>query len=248
MWREHLDRLAGEGFRGIAIDLPGFGDAPIAPGKQAPWEDVLATLRSLDVDQVTVVGNSFGAAVALRVAVVAPAAVRSLLLVSPPPVRGEPSSALQAAWEAEETALERGDLDAAIAAVIDAWLLPGAPATLRERVATMQRRAFELQAAGPEIEEAPDPLELDPKALSRLDVPVLALAGEADMPDFKEGAEQIASDVPEGRAEILADAGHLAPLEAPEAFWDVLRAHLIALDGGGSPSARASSARQPRQP
>jgi 3-oxoadipate enol-lactonase len=85
MWRAALGRLAHAGYRGIAPDLPGFGEAALSPGPQAPWEDVLQTLRDLDVGPAHLVGNSFGAAVALRIAVVAPAAARSLVLVSPPP-------------------------------------------------------------------------------------------------------------------------------------------------------------------
>ncbi len=226
MWREHLDRLADAGFRGIALDLPGFGDAALASGPQAPWEDVLRTLRDLDVGAAHLVGNSYGAAVALRSAVVAPAAALSLTLVSPPPLDAEPSPALQTAWDAETEALERGDLDAAVDAVLDAWVQPGSPPALRDRIASMQRRAFELQQGATDVEEAPDPLEDDADALSRLDIPVLALVGAADMPDFKFGAEQIATAVPDARMEVISGAGHLAPLEAPEAFWSALSRHL----------------------
>ena len=230
MWREHLDRLAEAGYRGIALDLPGFGETPPRPGPQAPWDDVLRTMRDLDLGPAAVVGNSFGAAIALRVAVVAPAAVRSLMLVSPPPMDDEhPSPALQAAWDAEEDALERGDIDAALEAVLEAWLQPVAPAALRERLAAMQRRAFELQARATDVSEAPDPLERDPESLSRLQMPVLVLAGEADMPDFKRAAEEIANAIPSARARILEGAGHLAPLEVPDQFWGELRAFL----GGG---------------
>ena len=226
MWRDHLGRLADAGYRGIAPDLPGFGEAALTPGPQAPWEDVLTTVRELGVGPVHLVGNSFGAAVALRVAVVAPAAVRSLVAVSPPPLNAEPSPALEAAWDAEEEALGAGDLDAAVEAVLNAWLLPGSPPELRERVARMQRRAFELQQGVTDADEAPDPLERDPRLLSALQIPVLALAGEGDMPDFKLAVEQIAEEVPHARARILSHAGHLAPLETPDEFWGELRQHL----------------------
>ena len=66
MWSEHLDWLADAGFWAIAVDLPGFGEARIEPGPQAPWQDVLSTLKELEVPTVSLVGNSFGAAVALR--------------------------------------------------------------------------------------------------------------------------------------------------------------------------------------
>ena len=97
-------------------------------------------------ERAALAGNSFGGAVALRAAALAPERVTSLALFSAPPVvLSEPSAELAAAWEAEESALEAGDLEAAVKAITDAWLLPDAPPALRERVATMQRRAFESE-------------------------------------------------------------------------------------------------------
>src|SRR6201995_4108099 len=154
MWDEHLGWLARAGFHALAVDLPGFGEAPVQDGPQAPWEDVLGTLRDLDIARAALVGDSFGAAVALRVAAVAPAAVTAMVLISPPAPDLEPSPRLQAVWEAEGAAL-----DAAVDAIVDGWTLPDAPEALRQRVATMQRRAFELQLAAPEPSEAPDPVE-----------------------------------------------------------------------------------------
>jgi pimeloyl-ACP methyl ester carboxylesterase len=222
MWAEHLEPLAGAGYRALAFDLPGFGDAPVAPGEHAPWQDVLETMDDLSVDRAAIVGNSFGAAVALRLAVVAPARVSALALVSAPAPGLDPSPELAAAWDAEEAALARGDVDAAVAAVVDTWTQPDAPAALRDRVASMQRRAFALQAgAGPAI-DARDPLEDDPEALARLDVPALVAAGEHDMPDFRDGARALARELPQARHAVISGAGHLAPLEAPAAFRELV--------------------------
>jgi pimeloyl-ACP methyl ester carboxylesterase len=222
MWCEHLDWLAHAGFRAVAVDLPGFGEAIVEDGLQAPWDDVLQTLRTLDVAPATLVGNSFGAAVALRAAAIAPAAVRALVLISPPPLVLDPSPALRVAWEAESTALEHGDIDAAVAAVVSAWTQPHDPAALRERVAAMQRRAFELQAAAGEVQEAPDPLERHPELLADLQIPALLAAGEHDMADFRDAAQQLAEALPLARHAAIPGAGHLAPLEAPGEFKQLL--------------------------
>ena len=42
------------------------------------------------------------------------------------------------------------------------------------------------------------------------------------MPDFVQGAEQFAAALPRARHEVIAGAGHLAPLETPEAFRALL--------------------------
>jgi pimeloyl-ACP methyl ester carboxylesterase len=218
MWADLLPDLAAAGFRAIAFDLPGFGEAEIAPGPQAPWNDVLEAMNELGIDRAAIVGNSFGAAVALRVAVIAPARVSMLVLVATP-MPGEPSEQLAAAWEDEEEALERGDVDAAVEAVAEAWTQPG---PVRDLVEEMQRRAFELQLEAGEVEDAPDPVEEDPESLTRIDVPLLAAAGADDMPDFVAGADTLARVVPGARHVVVDGAGHLVPLEAPDAFRALL--------------------------
>jgi pimeloyl-ACP methyl ester carboxylesterase len=226
MWAEHLQPLALNGHRVVAMDLPGFGRAPATPGEQAPWADVLQTMDELGIERAALIGNSFGGAVALRVAVVAPARVWALALISAPAPGLEPSPELEAAWETEEKALDRGDLDAAVAAVVDAWTLPGAPDAVRDRVAAMQRRTFELQAAATSAPEAADPVEGDPEALTRLDVPAVVAAGELDRRDFLAGAELLAETLPRARHVVIEGAGHLAPLETPEVFRELVVALL----------------------
>ena len=229
MWREQIEALAGAGYRALALDLPGFGEAPLEEGPQAPWTDVLETMDALRIERAALVGNSYGGAVALRVALLAPARVWALALVSaPPPPQLEPSPQLQAAWDAESAALERGDVEAAVEAVLEAWLLPGAPAALRDRVAAMTRLAFSVALAAPEQTEAPDPLEDDPGGLDRIAAPALLIAGGHDMPDFKDAAVQLAAALAGARQELIEEAGHLAPLEAPQAFTGLLLDFLAA--------------------
>ena len=221
MWAGLLPVLASAGYRAIALDLPGFGEAPVAPGL-APHDAVVGAMDVLGVDRAVLAGSSFGGAVALRVAVVAPERVAGLVLASAPPPDLEPSEALQAAWEEEEGALERGDVDAAVDAVVRAWTLPDAPAAVREHVAAMQRRIFDLQLAAREDHEPEDPLDARPEALELVDAPALVTAGERDMVDFQKGAERMGRRLPNARTVVIAGAGHLAPLEQPARFQELL--------------------------
>jgi pimeloyl-ACP methyl ester carboxylesterase len=103
----------------------------------------------------------------------------------------------------------------------------------------MQRRAFELQAEAPDALSAPDPLEQHPAALAQLQIPTLVAAGQHDMPDFRDGAEQLAEVLPLGRLAVIEHAGHLAPLEAPGAFMELLLEFLR----GGPDAAATRNAR-----
>jgi pimeloyl-ACP methyl ester carboxylesterase len=222
MWAEQLKPLSAAGYRVIAPDLPGFGEAPMAVELDAPWEDVLQTLDWLAVKRFAVVGNSFGGFVAQRIAALAPERLWALALISSPDDEIDPSPALKAAWSAEEAALELEDIDGAVESILEAWTLPDAPARLRLRVAAMQRRAFELQAQDGETPEGPDPLERDPGALGRLELPVLVAVGEHEFPDFHEAAQRLAQVIPGARHELIPEAGHLASMERPEVFRDLL--------------------------
>lgn len=227
MWDEQLGPLAAAGYRVAALDLPGFGEAPAGPGPVAHWEDVLATMDALGVERAAIVGSSFGAQVALRVAALAPERVAALLLFSASAVpEPDPSPELLAAWDGEEDALAAGDVEQAVEAVVSAWVRPEASAEVRDRIATMQRRNYELRAAGPESEFAPDPLEEDPALLARIECPALLAAGEHDLVDFRNAVDELAAALPRATTTLIPDCGHLAPLEAPEEFRRLVLANV----------------------
>ena len=87
----------------------------------------------------------------------------------------------------------------------------------------MQRHAFEVQLAAEDPPTEPeDPIDANTGALERLDIPALVAAGELDMPDFRFGADELARRLRHARHVVIEGAGHLAPLERPEAFRDLL--------------------------
>jgi pimeloyl-ACP methyl ester carboxylesterase len=68
-------------------------------------------------------------------------------------------------------------------------------------------------------------LPLDPPAIDRLPeiaAPTLVIVGEQDLPDFHQIAERFAAEIPGARTVVLPDAGHLANMDAPDAFNRVL--------------------------
>ncbi|MFD7922070.1 alpha/beta fold hydrolase [Streptomyces sp. NPDC059740] len=224
MWDAHLPLLAEAGVRAIALDLPGHGDAHVPDGREvAPWSDVLDTLDHLGAGRFVLAGNSLGALVALQAAVTAPERVEGLVLIGYRP-HGQPASPyLDAAWQAERTALAAGDLGAAVQAGVEAWTSAGAAEKVRTHAARMLRRQLTEQLAHGEPPQAADPLGTGPAALRTLrGVPALVGVGEHDMPDFHESGEGLAHDLGAGRTVLVPGAGHLAPLEQPAAFCTLL--------------------------
>ena len=60
MWSEHLEPLADAGYRAVAVDLPGFGEAAVDPGEQAPWNDVEKTVEGARRTQTVFLQTSAG--------------------------------------------------------------------------------------------------------------------------------------------------------------------------------------------
>ena len=214
----------------VRVDLRGFGDSAARPaGPVSPAGDVLGALAEIGVGRCHLVGASLGAGVAVEVALTRPPAVASLLLAAPGgSLLAEVTPDLQAFFTAERTALDRGDLDAAVEANLSCWVEgPRRSAgqvdpAVRELVARMQRRAFEVTADWDDVEEE----ELEPPALDRLGeivVPVLVLVGGLDLDAVHAAAARVVAGTTGARRVDWLDAGHLPALERPADFLDLLR-------------------------
>jgi 3-oxoadipate enol-lactonase len=213
----------------VRLDLRGFG-ASTTRGR-APVDhvaDVVAVLDHLGIPQCHVVGASFGAGVGVETALTHPARVRSLVLCPPGgSLLAELTPTLRSFFVAENEALARGDLDAAVEANVHTWVVgagraesaldPGVPAAVR----VMQRRAFDIADEWGET----DTVELDLPALERLPqlrAPVLVLMGGHDLDTTRDAAERIATGVPDSRRVDWDDVAHLPAMERPADFVELL--------------------------
>lgn len=86
----------------------------------------------------------------------------------------------------------------------------------------MLRDQLRSQLTHGEPARAADPLDEDPAALRTLRIPAVVGVGEHDMPDFFHGGESLARDLGAGEVVVIPGAGHLAPLEHPAAFCELL--------------------------
>jgi pimeloyl-ACP methyl ester carboxylesterase len=67
--------------------------------------------------------------------------------------------------------------------------------------------------------------------LAGLDVPVLVIVGEQDIP-FVEPSRRMAATIPGAVVEVIPDAGHSPQFENPEAWWVALAGFLHGLEPG----------------
>ena len=229
MWDPQWSQLASER-SAVRLDLRGFGESTTQPdGEWSHVADVLETLRQLGIERCHLVGASFGAGVAVEVALTAPDLVESLLLCPPGgSLLATLTPDLEDFFDAERAALARHDLDAAVEANIDAWVVgPRRSACEVDRavvaaVRTMQRRAFDVAASWQG--NAPE-LELDPPALERLSeitARTLVLVGGHDLETTDDAAARLIAGITGARRIDWPDVAHLPSLEEPQAFLDLL--------------------------
>jgi pimeloyl-ACP methyl ester carboxylesterase len=197
------------------VDLREFGRSGRAAGPFSHAGDVLAVLDASGIDRALLVGASLGALVALDLAAARPERVQGLVLAAPP-LPGYPWSAeMQAFSEAEDAALEAGDLEAATEVNVDFWL-PSASEDVRASISEQQLDAFRLQVP----DEADVSLHCEDlvSALPTIACPTLVLTGEHDRADFQAIADLLVATLPNARRGRIADACHLPSLEQPAAF------------------------------
>jgi pimeloyl-ACP methyl ester carboxylesterase len=221
MWDAQIPDLSAK-YRTIRYDIRGFGRSPIPADTFANHEDPAALLDHLQVDSAHVVGASYGGLIALDFTLAHPERVRSLVLVAPSISGQEHGPEIHAFWKAEEEALERDDLDAAVEVNLRTWVdgpqrgRDQVDPAVRAKVAAMQRLAFEIE----EPEEYEE-IALDPPAIRRLGelrTPLLIIVGDLDLPAKLELSSYLAAEIPHARLEILPACAHLPNMEKPDQF------------------------------
>jgi 3-oxoadipate enol-lactonase len=200
----------------------------LVPQPCSHGRDLIALLQQLGIQQASLVGASLGGRVALEVAVAHPQVVSALVLADAALPGYAWSDEIRAFGAAEDAALERGDLDAAVEANLRMWVDgPRRPPAavdpeVREQVRQMQRRAFQLQL--PVWEDADEDLLVSNFAerLHEVRASTLVVVGGEDASDFHHIAAQLARQIRGARHTVIPNAAHLPSLERPAAFNELV--------------------------
>jgi pimeloyl-ACP methyl ester carboxylesterase len=236
-WRDLIERMRG-GYRMIAIDMLGYGDAP-APQRPS-WfslddevrriESALAPLLRAG-ERFHIVGHSYGGVVGMQLAQALPQRVRSLTLFEPIPFQLLPQrdpvvAEMHAVRRQIEARLRNGDAVGGAACFVDYWSGRGAfsrlpPERQADLVKLLPKTVLEIRAvAGAEKGGAP---------YRRIGAPACLLTG-----CFSPHAAHLATSVlagllPQARRFEVA-AGHLAPATHPELVNPIIEYFIRATD------------------
>jgi pimeloyl-ACP methyl ester carboxylesterase len=203
-------------------------DNPIAGANHSALvdaEDLAGLMAQLGVGSAHLVGTSYGAFTALAFAIKHPAMVRSLVLAEPPIhqwVTGDARGAalyqqfMSTVHEPAGQALAKGDTEAAMRILVDAFDGPGAFKKLppENRTAIMSNARF-FQA----LTTSSDPYPNLPRdEVSRLAMPVLIVKGAETDELHKLVTEEVGRVLPQAQRVTIAWAGHGSPRQNPDSF------------------------------
>ncbi|MFC3616229.1 alpha/beta fold hydrolase [Lutimaribacter marinistellae] len=229
-WRGLAGQLPEAQF--TAFDMLHHGRSPDWDGQGEFQERNLEAAETLLTGPMDVVGHSFGATVALRLAVRHPELVRSLTLAEPvffkvaeldaPEVlaqHGRDASPFFEAWE-------QGDFALAARLFNRMWSTDDSPRwpQLPEATRDAMIRSIPVVPAcdRPLFEDSAGLLA--PGVLDRVTMPVLLLRGDLTHPVIKTINEGLARRLPDARSEVIEGAGHMVPITHPEPVAAHIRA------------------------
>lgn len=229
-WEWQLGEL-GDEFHNLAPDVIGFGrsthpDPPpvgLAAFTELRVRTLLALLDELGLDRVTLIGNSMGGIISLRLTLTAPERVERLVLMGGggAPVGLTPELLKLITFYDNPTTDAMADLltcfvndPSFFGDDLEAIAASRMPLASRPEVARSHRATF---APGSE------PLSFPPEVLATIEQPTLVVHGEGDRLIPIAAGEYFAEHLPNARFRRFAQTGHWLMIEQAQPFADLVR-------------------------
>lgn len=205
-------------WRFVRYDLRGHGGSD---GSAPPYDldqlvaDAVGVLDALGAQPAHVVGLSIGAMIAMGLAIDHPDRVDRVVIAD---ARADAPAEYVAIWDDAIDNAEAGRFDEVVATSVERWFTA---ATRRDRpdlvartAALASRTSIDGFVGCARAIQRVDYLD----RLDRISAPTLFIAGELDPAASPATMTAMAERVEQARMELIADAAHLTPLEAPAAF------------------------------
>jgi 3-oxoadipate enol-lactonase/4-carboxymuconolactone decarboxylase len=215
----------GEHFHVVAWDLPGHGHSPAPDGPVTMpvlASDVLAAVDELGGGSFHYAGDSVGGALGLQLLLDVPERLLDATLLCTGARIGTPES-----WRERAEAVRRSGTSSLVAASAQRWFAEGFLQREPEAGSALLHALAEADDAG-YAAVCGALAEFDVRdRLAEIDRPVLAVAGDQDVPTPPAALAEIADGVRDGRLEVLPGVAHLAPAEAPKQVAELIREHAL---------------------
>ena len=226
MWDEQFELLAKR-HRVLRYDADAHGDSTLPP--DAYWDslNLRELLKNLGIERAVLVGLSLGGKTAIDLALEDSERVEAIVAVSSG-LSGfrfesefyiEYRDVMIQAWRA-------GEFDAVVEAFQRSWT--DGPHRAPEDVDPEVREKVRMMARNG-LEHAMEGRMIDPPAIERLDeleLPMLMVVGELDMPGIREIADMVVAANPNAELVVVPEVAHMVNMEKPEEFNELLVGYL----------------------
>ncbi|NWA91433.1 alpha/beta fold hydrolase [Pseudomonas sp. D8002] len=214
-WRVIVPDIAGFGFTELKNDIK--YDIKL-------WvSHLVGIMDALDIDKASFVGNSFGGALAIGLAVFAPERVKRLVLLGTPAGEFVQTAGLRGAWEYEPSLDNMRELMALfpyeqdlitpelVQSRYEASARPGAQAALRKLIPQPNPDGETIVKGFPAA------------ALAKITAPTLVVHGREDRVVPPQCGLLIANSVPDADLHLFGRCGHWVQAEQPRRFVALVR-------------------------
>jgi pimeloyl-ACP methyl ester carboxylesterase len=189
---------------------------------------VVEFIRALDAGPVHLVGQSYGAYIAICVALRSPERLRSVVLQEPSIqslVTGPNAAAIheerQRDFAPAAAAAKEGRFDVAARLLIEALINKG-PGTWAAIPEYLQKMFMENTRTLPLFFSAPPPQPITCSQLGELKLPTLIINGAQTLRFFSYVGWRVAECVPGSRRAVIANASHGVETQNPTAYREIL--------------------------
>ena len=226
MWDGQFELLART-HRVLRYDASAHGNSTLPPDVYWDFADLRELMNTLEIERAVLVGLSLGGKTAIDLALENPERVEAIVAVSTG-LSGyrftsdfylEQRDVMIQAWRA-------GEFDAVVEAFQRCWT--DGPNRSPEDVDPEVRENVRIMARNG-LEHAMEGRLIDPPAIERLnelELPMLLIVGELDMPGIHEIADMIVDANPNAELVEIPEVAHMVNLEAPERFNELLLEYL----------------------
>jgi pimeloyl-ACP methyl ester carboxylesterase len=223
MWRPQIDALASDALRVVAPDLPGFGQTPGAFTSVDECADHIAVLLDeIGARRTVLAGFSMGGYIAFAFVRKYAARLHGLILID---TKAEPDTeeGKQGRYALAEKAQDDGPdtvIETILPRLVSESTLSGRPDVV-EHVrdaaagATLEGVVGALRALAERASSVQD--------LPRIAVPTLIIVGREDAVTPPADAETMRAAISGAQLTIIPDAGHMTPVEQPDAVTKAMR-------------------------
>jgi len=222
MWDREVRVLADAASPIIAVSFPGFGRSEL-PSRQPTLDDyadaVIGVMDAARVDRAAIAGLSMGGYVAFSIWRRHRKRIERLALVD---TKAEGDTPEAAANRVRLAATIREHGVEALLKAPPKWLRDGSPHwdALKATIRAQNKEA--VAQASIAMSTRADSLS----DLATIDVPTAVIVGEADALTPLANSKTMADAIPNASLSVIPDAGHIANIDAPEAFEKAMRAWL----------------------